>query len=809
MTTAWRSGMCTIAIAAIVLAAIPDTLAAQSAACISPASARREWVPLCADGNGIAALRRPVDIPRGTFSVGDALEAIARAGAIDITFDAGVAALRDQVTLSGSRASVAEGLLHVGTGRALEIDVSSNGSIIVVAAPPRRSGRDQIADAADSLRRVAMLARVIVTGRRDANRPAGAPLTGTLTYGTRELGGAPGFFGNDVLRAARLLPGLAARNDFSTALNARGGESDQTLVMLDGMPIYYPFHLGGLLGSFIEPAVAALDLYTGVMPARYNGRLSALLDVRSASEPRSGVHGTADVNLLSSTASLGGTTRSASTSWLVAGRRTYADAAAKLVGRELPYHFQDANLHVTHRLSPDSRLELTAYAGSDVVDVRVYDTLLAHASNAAIGATWSSVGWRADHGGSVLSADSVGVVQRGSLTSFDAALDARYEDLQVRSRVRDARLSGSLTAYGARGSHAIGYELLHQRLNFSISSIPFEIRNFVPPGRAGGELALLGAWYEGRRALSPALLVQGGGRVDLVRGVGSFVAPRLSARLALGAGTALTAAVGRHGQWLHSALREEIPARLLDFWVASDSALPPAQAWTYSLGLERELGRGRDLRIEAFHKQLAGIVVRNTFDDSLTTGDELTRAHGRSSGVDVLLRQAERNGFSGWLSYSFALSVRTEANGLTYAPSQDRRHELDAVGSWHAGSYLLGARFGAASGTPYTAVIGRYDRLRYDSANDSFERATDRPTTQYILGPRNGERLPFSHRIDLSLTRIGRDGAARTTPYVSIANVYGAFNPVLYTYDLSGPPGIRYATSSFRFLPTFGIRHVF
>jgi hypothetical protein len=798
-----------IALAMLVLAAIPEAIAAQGATCASPVSAQREWVALCADGNGIPALRRPVDVPRGTLSVGDALEAIARAGSVDITLDAGVAALRDQVTLPGGRAPIAEALLRVGADRALEIDVTRDGSIIVVAAPPRLARRDQAADAADSLRRIATLSRVIVSARRDAAHPEGLPLTGSLTYGTRELGGAPGFFGNDVLRAARLLPGLAARNDFSTALNARGGESDQTLVMLDGIPIYYPFHLGGLLGSFIEPAVAALDMYTGVLPARYDGRLSALLDVRSAAESRPGVHGTADVNLLSSTASLGGTTRSSATSWLVAGRRTYADAAAKLVGRDLPYHFQDANLHVTHRLSSDARLELTAYAGTDVADVRLSDTVLAHASNAAVGAAWSSTGWRAADGGSMLGADSVGLLQRVSLTTFDAVLDAPHVDLRVRSHVRDARIAGSLTAYGARGSHAVGYELMDQRPSFSIGTPPFEFRNFAPGGRASGELVTFGAWYEGRRALSSALLVQGGGRVDLVRGVGAFVAPRLSTRLALASATALTAAVGRQGQWMHSALREEVPARLLDFWVASDSALPPARAWIYSLGLERDLGRGRDLRIEAFHKQLAGIVVRNTLDDSLITGDELTRAHGRSSGVDILLRQAERDGFSGWLSYSFALSARTDASGVAYVPAQDRRHELNAVGSWHAGSYLLGARFGLASGTPYTPVIARYNRLRYDPVNDVFGVYDGRPTTQYILGERNGERFPFSHRLDLSLTRIGRDGAARTTPYLSIANVYGAFNPVLYVYSLSSSPGIRYATSGFRFLPTFGVRHVF
>jgi hypothetical protein len=797
-----------LAIAAFPLTANALAVAAQGAGCASPAPPQREWVPLCTDGNGIPALRRGIELPRGILRVGEALDAIAQRGGVDITVDAGAPALRDSVTLSGGRATVAEALLRVTAGRALQIDVGAGGSIMVVGARSRGPGRDATA-LADSLRRIARLTRVVVSARRDVGRIGERPLAGVLTYGTRELGGAPGFFGNDVLRAARLLPGLGARNDFSTALNARGGESDQTLVMLDGMPIYYPFHIGGLLGSFIEPAVSSLDLYTGVLPARHNGRLSALLDVRSATEPRQGVHGTADVNLLSSAASLGGTTRSSKTSWLVAGRRTYADAAAKLAGENLPYHFQDANLHVTHRLSRDSRVELTGYAANDVIDLHTADTILAHASNAAAGVTWFGMGWRAEDGRSLLGVDSVGLLQRASFTTFDATMDVPKEDLGVRSRVRDARVSGSMTAYGARGSHALGYDLARQRVDYSIGTPPFEFRNFAPPGRASGELASLGTWYEGRRTLSSTLLMQGGGRVDFMRGVGTFVSPRLSMRLALDPRTALTAAAGRHTQWMHSALREEVPIRLLDFWIPSDSALPPAHGWTYSVGLERELGRGRDIRVEAFHKQLAGIVVRNTLDDSLVTGDELTRARGRSSGVDVLLRQAERNGFSGWLSYSFALSRRTDANGVSYAPSQDRRHDLNVVGSWHAGSYLLGARFGIATGTPYTAVIGRYDRLRYDPANDAFHVEAERPVKQWVLGPRNAERYPLAHRLDLSVTRTGRHGAARTTPYLSIANVYGAFNPVLYVYNFNGSPAFRYETSSFRFLPTFGVRHVF
>src|SRR5215207_6967111 len=417
MTTPRR--IVVLAIVAILSTGIRIVASAQSTGCLAPAPPQREWVPLCAAGNGIPALRRGIELPRGTMRVGEALDAIAQRGGVDITVDAAVPALRDSVALASGRATVAEALLRVAAGRALAIDVGAEGSIMVVAARHRGAGRGATA-VSDSLRRIARLSPVLVSARRDAARLGERPLVGLLTYGTRE----------------------------------RGGESDQTLVMLDGVPIYYPFHIGGLLGSFIEPAVSALDLYTGVLPARHNGRLSALLDVRSATELRPGVHGTADVNLLSSAASLGGSSRSSRTSWLLAGRRTYADAVAKLAGESLPYHFQDANLHVTHRLSPDSRLELTGYAGNDVIDLHTADTILAHATNAAVGLAWYGMAGRAEDGGSLLGADSVGLMQRLSLTTFDATMDVPKEDLGVRSHVRDARVSGSLTAYGGRGSRS-------------------------------------------------------------------------------------------------------------------------------------------------------------------------------------------------------------------------------------------------------------------------------------------------------------------------------------------------------------------
>ncbi|MDQ8162017.1 MAG: TonB-dependent receptor, partial [Gemmatimonadota bacterium] len=172
----------------------------------------------------------------------------------------------------------------------------------------------------------------------------------------------------DVLRVVQLLPGVVATNDFTAGYNVRGGESDQNLVLLDGFPIYNPFHLGGLFGTFIDETVGEFELLPGGFPARYGSRLSSVLSVIPKTEERSGVHGAASVSLLASTLSLGGTVRGA-TSWNVAARRTYADRFVSLLSdQQLPYYFTDMQAHVRHRLRNGGALSVTAYGGRDVLD---------------------------------------------------------------------------------------------------------------------------------------------------------------------------------------------------------------------------------------------------------------------------------------------------------------------------------------------------------------------------------------------------------------------------------------------------------
>jgi len=70
-----------------------------------------------------------------------------------------------------------------------------------------------------------------------------------------------------------MLPGVKTMNDFSSALYVRGSTPDQNLIMLDNVPVYNPYHLGGVFSAFSTDAIGNTDFSAGGFPAQYGGRM--------------------------------------------------------------------------------------------------------------------------------------------------------------------------------------------------------------------------------------------------------------------------------------------------------------------------------------------------------------------------------------------------------------------------------------------------------------------------------------------------------------------------------------------------------
>ena len=140
----------------------------------------------------------------------------------------------------------------------------------------------------------------------------------------RQMKGVPQIGEADLFRALHALPGVLTETEFSTGLIIRGGNSDQNLILLDGITVYNPSHLGGFFSNFILDAVKEADLLKGGFNAEYGGRLSAVLNVRSREGNRKKFEGKASVSLISAQATLEGPAGEKG-AWLVSGRRTYFD----------------------------------------------------------------------------------------------------------------------------------------------------------------------------------------------------------------------------------------------------------------------------------------------------------------------------------------------------------------------------------------------------------------------------------------------------------------------------------------------------
>jgi hypothetical protein len=632
------------------------------------------------------------------------------------------------------------------------------------------------------------------------------PNVGTITITGRELTSAPRFFGEaDVLRAVRLLPGVTARNDYSVGMNVRGGEADQNLVLLDGYPIYNPFHMGGLFGAFVEPMVDRVDFMTGGFPAAYGGRLSSVLDVHSALEPRAGMHGRADVSMIATTVALGGGTQQGRGTWTVAARRTYADKVADLYQKgSLPYHFRDAQAHFTRVLPGALRLSFTAYDNVDRMtqssaETADADQFILTWGNRLFGATVSRSFDNAPRLMGIPLGDSARVEQRLSRSRFDVHMNLFESLLTLNNRVIDDRAAGSIATYTARHARRVGYDLAAQRFSFD-ANYPLLL---YPSDSIVNRNTTAGVYYDDLWRPSRRWILQMGARVDAVTNGGAPVLqPRLSAKYFVNPDLAVTAAVGQFAQSTHSLAREDVPIRALDFWVGSDIGAPMSRAQHYILGVERWLPKSRALRVETFLKQYPNLIEQNNYSDPNIRGDEFLRIHGYSYGADMMLRQFDTGSFGGWLAYSFAISKRVDASGVEFNPGQDRRHDLNLVTNWTGPRYTVSARFNLATGTPYTVVTGQFNRRDYDPTRHVFDFST---MTQFITGPRNAERLPLSQRLDLSVTRNGHIGGTKVTPFLSIMNVYNAKNVFAYVFNYGESPPKRVGLRQFPVFPTLGV----
>ncbi len=797
---------------ALVMSVIVVALASlgRGAAAQGGVNAAARFADLEPGGNRVDALRTTIHIGFPFSTARAALVDIAAAAHLDLTFDATLPGLTTPVSIAPHDRTIAAALIEVADSSKLRVRVGPAGELIVVARPPDQFRR--IA-ANDTTKPVTLPGLRSEVPRLERDEFESRATVGEISVTQRDLRATPVFVEPDVLRSAQSLPGIGARSDYTAGFNVRGGEADQNLVLLDGYPIFSPFHAGGLFSTFIDPTVSRVNLRTGTLPVQYGGRLSSVIDVHSVEHSSGGLTGSGNISLLSSVASVGDSFDGGRGSWDVGARRTYADVVSRLLGfGSLDYHFQDAQAHARWRLGRGVTLSATAYAGADVIDTATHNDALGHWGNGMVGAT---VGKNVEHPslfGRPLG-DSAKLEQRISSTRFDtklnespnlgssAAVTIPTSFFHLANFAEDQRLAGSVSVFSGTSTYLIGYELSRQRFSYSANTA-FGLSGLVPFDSVSQRQHAAALYADELWRVRPSLLLDFGARADAFGGRSPILSPRVAAKFWIDSNTALTAATAAYAQAEHSLGREEEPIEPIQFWVGTDRSLPVSRARDFTLGFERWVSPSRVLHVETFRKQYSDLLLPDETSDPAIQGDEFKVVGGSSYGAEFLLRQFERDGFSGWLSYAYTMSTRTLRDGVAYAPPQDRRHNLNAVGSWHNGNYMLSLRVNVASGLPYTPVVGEFVQPGYDPVTGRYVANPQEP----IVAAFNSSRLPMYQRIDLSATHEGRVGDTPVAWYLSVVNALNAHNVAAYGYEYSNSQPNRWSFPNLPLLPTFGVR---
>ena len=180
----------------------------------------------------------------------------------------------------------------------------------------------------------------------------------------------------DVIKTLQNLPGVASGTELLSGLYVHGGTGNDNLFLLDGVPLYQVSHMAGLFSSFNSDVIESVDFYKSGFPARYGGRLSSVVDVKTRDGDFEKYRGVFSIGLIDGRLQFEGPIVKGKTSFNVAMRRTWMDAflspVLKMAFRkerdtkyDASYSFYDLNARLTHRFSPDSRLSLNFYNGRD------------------------------------------------------------------------------------------------------------------------------------------------------------------------------------------------------------------------------------------------------------------------------------------------------------------------------------------------------------------------------------------------------------------------------------------------------------
>lgn len=636
----------------------------------------------------------------------------------------------------------------------------------------------------------------------------------------------------DILKSILQLPGVVNAQEGSSGFNVRGGSVDGNLVLLDEAIVYNTSHLFGFFSVFNADVIKDLKLYKGGIPSNYGGRISSVLDIYQKEGNNKEYHATGGIGAVSSRLLIEGPVVKEKSSFVIAGRASYAHLFMKLAKKPNSAYFYDLNAKLNFKLNTKNSLYVSGYFGKD--DMSFNNSFMNDYGNTLLNLRWNHI-----FSDKLFSNASV------IYSDYNYGLQIKFAGIDWKSNIKNYNFKYDFKHY-LSDKLSLNYGLNSIYYQFNPGTIaPFGENSTIKPDQIAKKNAMENAIYiNAEQKFSDHLSVNYGlrysnfmrlgaqqvntythneavvynqemqiyeegtptgsisyGKNKKIIGFGNLE-PRLGISYALDDNQSFKASYNRMAQYVHL-ISNTASVSPLDIWAPSDSYLKPQILDQVALGYFRNFNNGNySLEVETFYKKIknkadyidgAELIAHKAIEQVMLNGE------GRAYGLEIMTKKNSGR-LTGWLSYTLSRAEqRTPGrnadepginNGQWYRANYDKTHNFSLTAAYQLSKkWSFGGIFTYQTGKAATYPNGKYQYQGITIAN---------------YGERNRNSIPAYHHLDLSATYTPKPDKIRKWKgewVFSIYNVYGRNNAAAVNFGQNPDTGISEA----RQISIFGI----
>ena len=627
------------------------------------------------------------------------------------------------------------------------------------------------------------LREVVVESSRKNDNLTKAQM-GTETINMAAISKVPVIFGEkDLLKTIQLLPGVKSAGEGNSGFFVRGGGADQNLILLDEAPVYNATHLLGFFSTFNSDAIKDATIIKGNSASQYGGRLSSVLDVKMKEGNNQDYVVNGGIGLISSKVSVEGPLQKNKSSFILSGRRTYADMFLKATEKfkDNILYFYDLNAKANYQIDAKNKIYVSGYFGRDELGL-----------GQEFGIDWGNktgtIRWNRIISNKLFLNTSLIY----SDYNYNVKLKNGETNFNINSNIKDVNLKQDYTFY-ANGTNTLRFgfnTILHTITPSTFSGTV--INSVSKEGRNGLENAL---YLTNNYRASNQITIDYGVRLSMYTLMGGDVyniyengvinssiklnkssfgktyvnpEPRITTNYRISDETSIKAGYARNVQHLHL-LSNSVASSPSDQWIGNSYNIKPEIADQISVGYVTKVFKSNfEFTTEAYYKYLQNQIDYKDGAEINTVSDVesvLLYGIGRAYGLEFLLKKKEGR-LTGWIGYTLSKTER-KIEGINennwYNARQDRTHDISVVGIYDLNSkWSISGVFVYNTGDAVTYPTGKY---------------TIQGQTLYQYAARNANRMPAYHRLDFSATyEKNKTKRMHGSWNFSLYNVYGREN---------------------------------